>query len=179
MKAILLAATALMAVTIATPVFAQSVPEKTGINSALGVAPKTQDFVTLAAQSDMLEIESSKLAQTKSDNAKSKQFATKMIADHTATSTELKGLLAAGKVKAEAPAALDKAHQAKLDKLTKLNGSDFTKEYNSMQVAAHKDAVSMFERYGKDGENADLKAFAAKHLPHLQEHLKMAQDLGK
>jgi putative membrane protein len=176
MKVIVLASAAILIVGAA---MAQSVPEKTGINSALGVAPKTQDFVTLAAQSDMLEIESSKLAQSKSDSARSKQFADKMIKDHTETSTELKGLVSSGKAKADAPASLDKNHKDKLDKLAKLNGKDFTKEYNSMQVSAHKDAVSMFERYSKDGDNADLKAFAAKHLPHLQEHLKMAQDLDK
>jgi putative membrane protein len=163
----------------ASAAFAQSVPEKAGVNSALGIAPKTQDFVTLAAQSDMLEIESSKLALTKADSAKTKQFADKMIKDHTATSTELKSLVAGGKVAASLPPTLDKAHQEKLDKLNKLTGRDFTNEYDNMQVAAHKDAVSLFERYSKEGDNAELKAFAAKHLPHLQEHLKMAQALDK
>jgi putative membrane protein len=164
---------------LASAAFAQSVPEKAGVNSTLGIAPKTQDFVTLAAQSDMLEIDSSKLALTKSDNAKTKQFADKMIKDHTATSNELKALVTGGKVPASLPPTLDKAHQEKLDKLNKLNGRDFTKEYDYMQLAAHKDAVSMFERYSKEGDSADLKAFAAKHLPHLQEHLKMAQALDK
>jgi putative membrane protein len=176
MKALLLASTFVL---IAGGAFAQSLPEKTGVNSVLGVAPKTQDFVTLAAQSDMLEIESSKLAQAKSDNDKTKQFAAKMIKDHTETSTELKSLVSSGKVKVETPASLDKAHQEKLDKLAKLDGKEFTEEYDSMQVSAHKDAVSLFERYSKDGDNADLKAFAGKYLPHLQEHLKMAQDLDK
>ena len=37
-----------------------------------------------------------------------------------------------------------------------------------MQVSAYKDAVSLFERYSKSGENPELKAFAAKTLPHLQ-----------
>jgi len=162
------------------PSMAQSIPEKAGINQALGVAPKTQDFVTLAAQSDMLEIQSSKLAQTKSDVTKTKQFADRMITDHTETSNELKALVSSGKAQATAPSELDKPHKDKLDKLAKLrDGKDFTKEYNDMQVSAHKDAVSMFERYGKDGDNVDLKAFAKKHLPHLQEHLKMAQDLDK
>ena len=77
------------------------------------------------------------------------------------------------------PAVMDKAHWAKLDKLNSLNGADFTKAYEDMQVSAHKDAVSLFERYAKGGENADLKAFAAKTLPHLQEHLKLAQDLNR
>ena len=57
--------------------------------------------------------------------------------------------------------------------------ADFDKQYESDQQSAHKDAVSLFERYSKGGDNADLKSFAAKTLPHLQEHLKMAQDLRK
>jgi putative membrane protein len=179
MKNALLASAALLATVAAAPSFAQSIPEKTGVNQALSIAPKTQDFVTLAAQSDMLEIDSSKLALQKSDNAKTKTFAQKMIDDHTATSTELKGLLSSGKVGVSAPTTLDKTHQAKLDKLTKLQGKDFTKQYDDMQVSAHKDAVSLFERYSKDGDNPELKAFAGKTLPKLQEHLKMAQELDK
>lgn len=74
---------------LASATLAQSVPEKSGANSALGIVPKTQDFVTLAAQSDMLEIEASKLALTKAESAKTKEFADKMIKDHTATSNSL------------------------------------------------------------------------------------------
>ena len=180
MRYVVLASAALLATVAAAPSFAQSIPEKTGVNQALGVASNTQDFVNLAGQSDMLEIESSKLALHKSDNAKTKTFAQQMIDDHTKTSTELKGLVAGGKEKVNPPpTTLDKTHQAKLDKLTKLQGKDFTKQYDDMQVSAHKDAVSLFERYSKDGDNADLKAFAGKTLPKLQEHLKMAQDLEK
>ncbi len=154
-----------------------SMPERTGVNSTLGVAPSTQDFVTRAAISDMAEIESSKLAMAKTDG-KTKAFAEKMIKDHTETSsTELKGLVTGGKVKANLPGAMDSAHQSKIDKLKGLSGASFNKEYDDMQVAAHKDAVSLFERYAKSGDNADLKAFAAKTLPHLEMHLKMAEDL--
>jgi putative membrane protein len=173
------ASAVILATALAVPSFAQSIPEKSGVNQALAIAPKTQDFVTLAGQSNMLEIESSKLALQKSDSAKTKTFAQKMIDDHTATSNELKGLVSSGKVKADAPSALDKAHQEKFDKLAKLQGKDFTRQYDDMQVSAHKDAVSLFERYAKDGDNPDLKAFAGKTLPKLQEHLKMAQDLDK
>ena len=48
-----------------------------------------------------------------------------------------------------------------------------------MQVSAHKDAVSLFERYAKDGENAKLKDWAGKTLSALQHHLEMAQNLDK
>jgi len=72
---------------------------------------------------------------------------------------------------------MDSAHQTKLDKLKGLKDAAFDREYDDMQRAAHKDAVSLFEQYSKSGDNVDLKAFAAKHLPHLREHLKMAEDL--
>lgn len=175
MKKLLLAT---VFVVCAYPVLAQSVGEKTGVNSTLGIAPKTQDFVTEAAQSDMLEIETSKLAQA-NGNASIKAFAAQMVTDHTKTSAELKAAVADNKIAVTLPSALDKAHQDKLDKLRKLQGADFVKEYKSMQVSAHKDAVSLFERYSKGGENPTLKAWAGKTLPALQHHLQMAQDLDK
>jgi putative membrane protein len=160
------------------PALAQSTGEKTGINSTLGITPTTPDFVKEVAISDMFEIESSKLAQQKG-NAGEKTFASQMVSDHTKTSTELKGMVTGGKVKADVPTALDSSHQSKLDKLKGESGKDFSSDYDSMQVSAHKDAVSLFERYAKGGENADLKNWAGKTLPTLKHHLDMAQSLKK
>jgi len=56
-----------------------------------------------------------------------------------------------------------------LDKLKGLNGKDFTKQYNSDQVSGHKDAVSLFERYDKGGDNPELKDWANKTLPTLRD----------
>jgi putative membrane protein len=169
------AAVALLA---GAPVLAQSVGEKTGVNSALDISPTTADFVKEAAMSDMMEIESSKIAQQKG-NAAEKKFADQMIADHTKTSTELKALVGSGDVKAEIPAALDDASKKKLAKLSDTKPEDFAGEYDPMQVSAHKDAVSLFERYAKGGENAKLKDWAGKTLPHLEHHLQMAEDMNK
>jgi len=157
---------------------AQSVGEKTGVNSTLGIAPTTQDFIKEAAMSDMLEIESSKIAQQKG-NADEKKFADQMITDHTKTSSELKGLVSGGDVKAELPTQLDSSSQGKLDKLRNAKPEDFPGQYDPMQVSAHKDAVSLFERYAKGGDNARLKDWAGKTLPALQHHLQMAQDMDK
>jgi putative membrane protein len=163
---------------LAAPALAQSVGEKTGINSALGVSPTTEDFVKEVAISDMFEIEASKLAQQKG-NAAEKTFASKMVDDHTKTSTELKGLVSGGKVKAELPTAIDSSHQSKLDKLKGASGQDFSSDFDSVQVSAHKDAVSLFERYAKGGDDPKLKDWAGKTLPALQHHLEMAQALDK
>ena len=169
---------ALGCILLAGPALAQSAGEKTGVNSALGISPTTADFVKEVAISDMFEVESNKLAQAKG-NAPEKAFASQMVTDHTKTSTELKGLVSSGKVKAELPTALDSSHQSKLDKLKGADGKDFSSDFDSMQVSAHKDAVSLFERYAKSGDNPDLKNWAGKTLPALKHHLEMAQGLSK
>jgi len=163
---------------VAAAVSAQSIGEKTGVNSALGISPTTQDFVKEAATSDMLEIDAAKIAQDKG-NADEKKFAEQMITDHTKTSTDLKTMVASGDVKADIPKSLDKSSQDKLDKLRDAKASDFAGYYDPMQVSAHKDAVSLFERYSKSGDNARLKDWAGKTLPTLQHHLEMAENLDK
>jgi putative membrane protein len=165
-------------VLLAGPALAQSMGEKTGVNSALGVTPSTDDFVKEVAISDMFEIESSKLGEQKG-TAQEKTFAQRMVTDHTKTTNELKGMVESGKVKATLPTALDSSHQSKLDKLQDASGKDFSSDFNSDQVSAHKDAVSLFERYAKGGDNTELKDWAGKTLPTLRQHLEMAQELGR
>ena len=175
MKAILIVGAAML---LSSPVLAQSAAEKTGINSAIGLAPKTQDFVQEAATGDMFEIESSKLALVRSD-APTQKFAQQMITDHQKTTGDIKKLVASGKVQVMLPTKMTSAQTAMLDKLKALNGTAFTAQYHSDQVSAHKDAVDLFTRYGKKGDNAALKDWAAKTRPALQHHLRMAEDLNK
>ena len=169
---------AVFACFLSSATLAQSVGEKTGVNSTLGIAPTTADFVKEAAISDMTEIAAAKIALQKG-NADERKFAEQMVTDHTKTSTELKALVTSGDVKAEIPAALDSSSQKKIDKLNDTKPEDFVSEYDPMQVSAHKDAVSLFERYAKGGDNPKLKDWAGKTLPHLQHHLEMAQALDK
>jgi putative membrane protein len=177
MKKILMMTTCLL---LAGPAAAQSVGEKSGLNSLIGVSPSTPDFVKEVAISDMFEIQSSQLVLQKAvDDSATKAFAERMTADHEKTSSELKAMVESGKVKANLPSQLDSAHQSKLDKLKSLNGADFLKQYHSDQDAGHKDAVSLFQRYAKGGDDPALKDWAAKTLPTLDEHLKSAENLDK
>lgn len=101
-----------------------------------------------------------------------------MITDHTKTSSELKGMVS-GDMKAALLTALDESLQKKLDRLKNTKPEDFASEYDPMQVSAHKDAASLFERYAKGGEDPELEDWAGKTLPALQHHLEMAQDINK
>ena len=77
------------------------------------------------------------------------------------------------------PTEMSSSQQSMLGKLNDLHGPDFDKQYHSDQVNGHKDAVSLFQRYGKSGEDAGLKEWAAKTTPALEHHLEMAQNLNK
>jgi putative membrane protein len=169
------AAVALLA---GAPVLAQSVGEKTGVNSALDISPTTADFVKEAATSDMLEIQAAKIAEDKG-NAEEKKFAGQMVTDHTKTSSELREMVSGSEVMADIPTKLDDSSQKKLDKLRDAKPADFAGQYDPMQVSAHKDAVSLFERYSKSGDNPKLKDWAGKTLPALQHHLDMAEAMNK
>jgi putative membrane protein len=169
---------ALAALLVSPAVLAQSVGEKTGVNSTLGISPTTADFVKEAATSDMLEIAAAKIAEDKG-NADEKKFAAQMVTDHSKTTSELKGLVSSGDAKSDLPTGLDSSSQKKLDKLRDTKPADFASEYDPMQVSAHEDAVSLFERYSKSGENAKLKDWAGKTLPALQHHLEMAKAMNK
>ena len=169
-------ASGLALVLLTTPALAQSIGEKTGVNSTLGITPTTADFVKEAATSDMFEIQSSQLAQERG-NAAEKTFAATMIKDHQKTSDDLKSMISSRDVKAELPSELDSSRQGEIDKLKSLKGADFSSRYDSDQQSGHKDAVSLFERYAKGGDNPKLKDWADKTLPTLRHHFDMANDL--
>ena len=175
MKRIIL--TLALGTALSSAAFAQSVGEKTGVNSALGIAPKTEDFVKEAAMSDMLEIESAKIAQQKG-NAEDKKVRSNDGDRSYEDEHRAEGNGASGP-EAALPAALDDASQKKLGKLRDAKPDDFAGEYEPMQVSAHKEAVSLFERYANGGDNAKLKDWARRTLPALKHHLEMAQNLDK
>jgi putative membrane protein len=164
---------------IATGAFAQT-PRPAAPQSAPAAtqsAPAAQDFVNKVAISDMFEIQSSQLALSKQPDKDTKPFAQKMVTDHQRTSKELKSLIDGGKVKATLPSALDAEHQKMLDDLKAKNGKDFDSSYDQIQVEAHQDAVALFDAYAKGGDDPQLKRWAAKTLPHLKQHLTMAEKL--
>jgi putative membrane protein len=173
-------AAAAIGVLFVTPALAQTSKSRTAPQT-MGAAPSSgmpaDEFVKKAAIGDMFEIQSSQLALNKSPDADTKPFAAKMAKEHQMTSAQLKQLVEGGKVNAQIPTALDSEHQQKLDSLRALNGREFDVAYDKMQLEAHQQAVSLFDSYAKNGDNPQLKQWAQKTLPHLKEHLSMAQKL--
>ncbi|KNY11005.1 membrane protein [Achromobacter piechaudii] len=136
---------------------------------------KDRDFLENAAQSGHMEVEGSKLALKKSQNAEVKSFAQKMIDDHGKAGEKLAAL---AKSKGyDAPTEPSLMQQAKLKTLG-LRDEGFDKAYaEGVGVSAHEDAVKLFEEASNQAKDPEIKQFATETLPTLQQHLQMAKTL--
>jgi putative membrane protein len=153
-----------------------SAPGATGASKSsqsTNVASGDRKFVENAAIDGMAEVELGKLAASKATNDGVKKFAQRMVTDHSKANDELKQV-ASGKG-IQIPASVDKKHQKDLDEMQKEDAKKFDHEYMEMMVKEHKKDVSEFEKQSKNAKDPDIKAFAAKTLPTLKEHLQMAQ----
>ena len=59
--------------------------------------------------------------------------------------------------------------------MQKLSGAEFDRAYMDHMVKDHKKDIAEFRKQASSGKDPEIKAFAAKSLPTLQEHLKMAE----
>jgi putative membrane protein len=142
--------------------------------SAAGkLAGADKTFVEKAAIGGMAEVQLGNLAQQKAASEDVKKFAARMVQDHSKANDELKQI--AGTKGVQLPSGLDKKHQSDMDRLQKMSGADFDKAYMSHMVDDHKHDVADFKKEASSGSDSDIKGFAAKTLPTLEEHLQLAQ----
>ena len=134
-----------------------------------------QEFVTMAASSDMFEIQLSQLAMQNAKDADVKEFAEQMIEDHTKASKQLAQIAANENL--TVPDEMAEAHEELLETLSSAQGDAFDAAYVNAQVQAHEMALALMTAYGENGDNDKLQAHAematpivAAHLEHAQEH---------
>ncbi len=132
-------------------------------------------FMENAAIDGMAEVEMGRMAASKATDAQVKQFAQRMVTDHSKAGDELKKLASTKGV--QLPASVDKKHQKEMDDFQKKDAKKFDRDYMEMMVKEHRKDVSEFEKQSRSAKDPDVKAFASKTLPTLKEHLAMAQQI--
>ncbi len=137
-------------------------------NSDAKVISDDERFMIEAAQAGIMEVKFGELASTKAQNAEVKAFGKKMVEDHTKANNELKEL--AKKKNIQLPADMSSDQKDMYEKLSKLSGAEFDKEYVSAVVDVHDDDLEAFQDQADDAKDAALKAFAAKYAPIIKSH---------
>lgn len=133
-------------------------------------------FLKEAISGGMLEVKLGQLAQDKGSDPDVKKLGERMVTDHTKGNKEL---MALAEKKGLVPSReLMPKHQQVWDKLMALRGAEFDRTYTKRMVADHEEDVADFNKEAKSGQDADVRACAAKMLPTLKEHLEMARKVA-
>jgi putative membrane protein len=143
-------------------------------DAQVGVAD--QVFAMMAADGGLAEVQLGKLAADNASSPEVKQVAQRLVQDHTKANQEL--LTIAEKKDISVPKRLDGTHEDVVKLFSRLEGAQFDREFLRYQVMHHEKDVAAFTLQAKEGQDPDLKAFAAKQLPVLQEHLQQVRSLA-
>jgi putative membrane protein len=135
-----------------------------------------QKFVQMAASGGLAEVKLGQLAAEHGTSDAIRRFGKRMVDDHGKANKELMAL--AEKKNWNIPRDLSKKDQTEFERLSKLRGAEFDRAYAEHMLKDHEEDVALFEAEANHGQDPDLKAWAAKTLPTLKEHLKLARDLG-
>jgi predicted outer membrane protein len=159
--------------------------DNTSMNSGAGqdmnrdmmkMSSADRKFMMTAAMGGMAEVEMARLALQKSASDSVKQYAQKMIDDHTMAGDELKRLASMKGV--TLPAQPDAKHMSMMAKMQKLSGMGFDMMYvKEAGVKAHEKMEKLYMKESMSGMDMDAKAFASKTLPTVRMHLQMAREM--
>jgi putative membrane protein len=136
-----------------------------------------QQFLDMAAQTDMLEAHLGQMAANQAAGQDVKDYANMLVTDHTGDYQQLTAL--AAKDGLTVPTAIDAAHNKMIAPFEKLKGAAFDSRYLHEMIAGHTEAIGVYTKESTDAQNADVKAYASATLPTLQKHLDGAKDLAK
>jgi putative membrane protein len=139
-------------------------------NAATTVSTADKNFIHAAAQGGMTEVKLGELAAQKATRDDVKAFGKRMVKDHSAINNDLKALAAQKGV--TLPDSLDAKHQAMVDKMAALSGSEFDNAYIASMIKDHKADAKEFKAISAETKDADIKSFVDKSIPVVDGHLK-------
>jgi putative membrane protein len=153
-----------------------------GTNRETDVNLSEKNFFEDVTKSNMAEIELGRLAAQKGQNPEVKKFGDMLVEDHTKALDELKSLAAPHNL--QAPVEIAEKSSDLKERLSKLEGREFDKEYIQAMVDAHEDTVDKLEprvneRAGENQFENKINQWAAKTLPTVRQHLEKAKQLNE
>ena len=135
-----------------------------------------RNFARAAAAGGLAEVELGRLADHNGQNQDTRQFGQRMVNDHSKANDQLKELAAAANI--PLPNAPGPEDEAIRERLHKMQGDAFDRDYIRSQITAHQETVQLFEYEIGTGQDSQLKTFASQTLPVLMQHLEMAQTIN-
>nr|WP_282960269.1 DUF4142 domain-containing protein [Burkholderia dolosa] len=136
------------------------------------IPPSDQQFMLTAASVGIAEIELGKLASERGASADVRSFGRKTVDEHTRIDATLTDL--ADRKKVRLLKAMDPASRTLYDELSHMSGPAFDREYAVAQLHVHSMGNGLYQSEAQNGEDPDVKAFAADRVPIGMNHLQHA-----
>ncbi len=140
-------------------------------------ADADRDFVEEMLADGTAEVELGRLVQQKSKNSEVRKFAAMLIEDHTKAGAELTEVATTANIVPRADAGDRDADNDLRERLGKLSGAEFDREYIKAMIDDHEKHVDEAEDQADDATNDHVKQWAAKALPTLKKHLEQARQI--
>jgi putative membrane protein len=131
------------------------------------------DFATKAAQGGLKEVRLGELAQRQAASPEVQQFGQRMVQDHGQANEQLIQIMQGKGI--ELPQEMPKEAQQLHDELQQKSGAEFDQAYMEDMISDHQKDVETFQQYVETGQDPELRSFAEKALPILEQHRRLAQ----
>ena len=142
-----------------------------------GLSPLDKSFMKDTAQSNLGELKYAPIVEKIAQRPQSRQFAQKMVQDHSRAQRELEAL--AARTGYQLPRSTDKEEMEILRRLSRESKANFDAAYKHEMIRDHTGDIAKTRREISLGRDKAVKAYAAKMLPVLEGHLNMARALPK
>jgi putative membrane protein len=152
-------------------------PQMNGMQNAGQASPVDRMFVSKAMQGGLAEVQLGQLTLQKSNNPQVKEFAQRMINDHTKLNEQMKPV--AQQVGVTPPDQISKGDRKTIAKLQTLSGSAYDQAYIKDMVKDHKQDLNDFQMEASSGQDQTVKDAANQGSKVITQHLQMAQQLAK
>jgi putative membrane protein len=148
---------------------------------AESAGPTDPQIAAIVVTANQIDIDAGKLAKSKAQSPEVREFAQRMITDHSAVNKSATELVQKLHVTPEPNATSDSLKNGgdeNLARLRTLSGAAFDKAYIDHEVAYHEAVLSALDKtLIPSAQNAELKALLVKVRPAFAAHLDMAKQL--
>jgi putative membrane protein len=154
-----------------------NMPPNMGTDSTgMNMKSPDQEFIMKAAQGGLAEVNMGKLAKQNGGSDAVKQFGDRMVTDHSQANDQLRQLAEKKGIMLPSSPSIKDKRTSKM--LQSKQGADFDKAYIHDMVKDHEADVAEFRREAENGKDPDVKAWAQKTLPTLEQHLESAKQVA-
>jgi putative membrane protein len=148
---------------------------------AQSAGPNDAQIAAIVVAANQVDIDAGKLADSKSSSKEVKDFAQRMVTDHTGVNKAAVDLVTKLKVKPEespTSTGLKNAGADTLKRLQGLKGAEFDKAYVDNEVTYHQTVLDAVDKtLIPSAKNEELKALLVKVRPAFVAHLEHAKHL--